>query len=31
MKLSSESRMNVVKYDTIDVFVEDHFGSIDEE
>ena len=31
MKLSSESGMTVVKYDSIDIFVENHFGSIDEE
>ena len=31
MKLSSDVKMNLVMYDSIDVFVENHFGSIDEE
>jgi len=31
MKLSSDAKMNLVMYDSIDVFVENHFGSIDEE
>ena len=31
MKLSSESGMNVTKYDAVDAFVEHHFGSINEE
>jgi len=30
-KLSSDAKMNLVMYDSIDVFVENHFGSIDEE